>query len=59
MNKNINLLIEFSREMGVDYVDEEILDCMTKILEGGMNPNDLVNLINHINLEIEGTNKKL
>lgn len=53
MNTNYKLISEFCRELGMEYLNEEILDNIYKLVDAGIDLETLIQLLNDIKKELD------
>lgn len=53
MITNYKLITEFCKEIGMDYINEEILDNLYKLIDNGIELETLIKLLNDIKKELK------
>ncbi|KAF5140341.1 hypothetical protein G9O61_00g014490 [Vairimorpha ceranae] len=48
INKNLDLIKEFCKELDIDFVNDEIINCMYELIEMGMDPVELIRVVDQI-----------
>lgn len=53
MNTNYKLVFELCNEIGIDFINEEILDNMYKLIDAGIELETLIKLLTEIKSELK------